>query len=177
MIWVFFFCVVTKKGIEKQKRELLFFSRVIKIVVLGSENFVFTLLKWKSSPACVQYGMCLYNVFACREGQSQVGVSAYVLVYERERETKNKCPNFIYSTWEKQSFFLRFLGETKLIGAFYFCLLCLCPIWIIKIKKSNVIMCVASCLNYELPNLFGLLIMARLTINMSLLWHLNFASP
>lgn len=97
-------------------------------------------------------------------------------VWERERNQK-KCPNFIYSTWEKQSFFLRFLGDTKLIGAFYFCLLCLCPIWIIIIKKSNVIMWVASCLNYELPNLFGLLIMARLTINMSLLWHLNFASP
>lgn len=63
----------------------MFFSRVIKIVLLGSENFVFTLLKWKSSPAsaCVQYGMCLYNVFACREGQSQVGVSAYILVYKR----------------------------------------------------------------------------------------------
>lgn len=60
-------------------------------MVLGSENFVFTLLKWKSSPACVQYGMCLYNVFACREGQSQVGVSAYVLVYERERETKKNA--------------------------------------------------------------------------------------
>ena len=88
----FFSVLLLRRGLRNRKGSCCFFSCVIKIVVLGSENFVFTLLKWKSSPACVQYGMCLYNVFACREGQSQVGVSAYVLVFEREK--RKKMPKF-----------------------------------------------------------------------------------
>lgn len=172
----FFFCVVTKKGIEKQKRELLFFFLCYKNCAFGVWEFCIHTFEVK-----IFTSMCtIWYVFVqCLRLQRGTipGGCIRVCFSVWERETKKNAQILFIVLERNKVFFLRFLGETKLIGAFYFCLLCLCPIWIIIIKKSNVIMWVASCLNYELPNLFGLLIMARLTINMSLLWHLNFASP